>query len=50
MPLPKRKPSENRNDFVSRCMTDTKMKTEFPENRIRYAVCYQRSRENLKRQ
>ena len=39
MPIPKRKPDEDRNDFLSRCMSDSTMNKEYPEASQRYAVC-----------
>ena len=39
MPLPKPRPSENRDEFVSRCMGDTTMNNDFPSNGQRFAVC-----------
>jgi hypothetical protein len=37
MPLPKPRPNEQREDFISRCMND--LNTEFPDNKQRAAVC-----------
>jgi hypothetical protein len=39
MPLPKPRATEDKNTFISRCMADTVMNTEFPDNSQRYAVC-----------
>jgi len=39
MPLIERKPTEQRTQFIQRCMSDNKMIAEFPDNRQRYAVC-----------
>jgi len=39
MPLPTPNPNENENDFVSRCMIDDKMKSEYPTEEQRYAIC-----------
>lgn len=39
MPLPKPRPAESRDDFLSRCMGNSTMVTDFPNNRQRYAVC-----------
>ena len=39
MPLPKPRPTENRDEFVSRCMGDTTMNNDFPSNGQRFAVC-----------
>ena len=39
MPLPKPKPTESRNQFLSRCMADETSMTEYPDVEQRYAVC-----------
>lgn len=39
MPVPKRKADEDKSAFLSRCMGDSKMNSEFPDNAQRYAVC-----------
>ena len=39
MPLPKRTPTETREKFMERCMSDVVMKREFPEIEQRRAVC-----------
>lgn len=46
MPIPKPRPGENQNEFVTRCMDDEKMKSEYPSTQ-RYPVCkasWERSR------
>jgi hypothetical protein len=40
MPLPKPGTGETEDDWVGRCMTDGKMKDEFPGNEQRLAVCH----------
>lgn len=45
MPLPKKAPGESEDDFLSRCMDDETMKTEFPDQDQRYAICYARSKQ-----
>jgi hypothetical protein len=42
MPLPVKKPTEKRDDFIGRCISDSTMKNEFPDSKQRAAVCYQR--------
>lgn len=37
--MPTRQKDESRQDFLSRCMGDSKMVDEFPDNEQRYAVC-----------
>jgi HK97 family phage prohead protease len=39
MPLPKPKKDESHDDFISRCMGDDVMLTEYPDDDQRYAVC-----------
>jgi len=38
MPLPKRKPTEKTNEFITRCIKE--VKTEFPDRKQAAAVCY----------
>ena len=47
MPIPSRRKDENPNDFMSRCMTDDKLKEEFPSDPQRTAVCLSKATENL---
>ena len=44
MPLVERRPSESKDQFISRCMSDAKMIAEFPDNKQRYAVCISQSK------
>jgi hypothetical protein len=37
--MPDKRPNENREDFLTRCMSDSEMNKEFPDNEQRYAVC-----------
>ena len=37
--MPDKKPNESREDFIIRCMGDSEMNKEFPDNEQRYAVC-----------
>lgn len=37
--MPDKRPNESREDFLTRCMGDSQMNTEFPDNQQRYAVC-----------
>ena len=39
MPLPTKKPTETTDEFIKRCMSDETMKSEFPNNAQRLAVC-----------
>jgi len=39
MPIPQPTPKESENDFISRCMSDEKMKSEYTDEVQRYAVC-----------
>jgi len=40
MPMPKPKDDESKEDFVSRCMSDEVMKSEYEDNDQRLAICY----------
>jgi len=40
MPMPKPKKDETQDDFISRCMADGVMQSEYPDNDQRLAVCY----------
>ena len=40
MPLIKPKSGEDQKKFISRCMSNDTMKSEFPKNKQRIAVCY----------
>lgn len=39
MPIPKKRPQENEDTFLSRCMTDATMREEYPLREQRLAVC-----------
>ena len=39
MPIPQPRESESENEFISRCMSDEKMKSEYTDEAQRYAVC-----------
>ena len=39
MPLPKKQPGESSNEFIDRCMSDSETKREFPDSKVRIAVC-----------
>ena len=39
MPIPQPTESESENEFISRCMSDEKMKSEYTDEAQRYAVC-----------
>lgn len=45
MPLPNPRPSETEQDWMSRCMGDDEMQTEFPDQKQRTAVCAQKWRD-----
>lgn len=47
MPLPSKKDGEDRQQFVSRCMSDPKMKEEYPKNGQRVAVCLSKACEDM---
>ena len=39
MPLPKPRKKEDKNEFISRCMSDDIMRKEYKDNKQRVAVC-----------
>ena len=47
MPIPSKKDGEDRQQFVSRCMSDTTMKEEYPKNGQRVAVCLTKACEDM---
>jgi len=46
MPLPTPNKGEERDDFVSRCMSNDTMKSEFPDQKQRLAVCFSQWRKS----
>ena len=47
MPLPSRKDGEDRKDFMSRCMSDPKVRQEYKDGSQRVAVCISKATEGL---
>lgn len=47
MPLPKKNKDEDRQQFLSRCMSDPTAKKEYPDNKQRIAVCMTKASEGL---
>jgi len=43
MPLPKKNQDENKDSFVSRCMSNDTMKKEYPDEKQRVAICIQQA-------
>jgi len=39
MPIPTKKPTENKAEFMRRCMKDGVMVRDYPKESQRYAVC-----------
>ena len=39
MPLPRRTPTETRDKFIERCMSDKTMVKEYPDKTQRLAIC-----------
>ena len=44
MPIPKRKPNEDKQKFVSRCMGSEVMKKDYPDTKQRVAICLGQTR------
>ena len=49
MPLPKKGKKESKDAFISRCMSDPKTKSEFPDSDQRMAVCNNQSKSILEK-
>lgn len=47
MPLIKKNDGEDKNKFMSRCMGDSTMNKEFPDNKQRVAVCMSKATEDM---
>lgn len=47
MPIPSRRDDEDRQQFVSRCMSDNKMKEEYKDSQQRVAVCLSKACEGM---
>lgn len=47
MPIPSKKDGEDKQAFLSRCMSDDTMKKEYKDNQQRVAVCLSKASENL---
>lgn len=39
MPIPNKKPNEDKNKFVARCMSNEVMKKDYPDTKQRIAIC-----------
>lgn len=48
MPIPSRKPNEDKNTFVSRCMGNETMKKDYPDSKQRVAICLGQTRKKGK--
>lgn len=48
MPIPKPKKDEKKKEFISRCMGNSVMNTEFPDIKQRAGVCYTQWKERGK--
>ena len=47
MPIPNRKENEERQQFISRCMSDKNMKKDFPGSQQRVAVCLSKALDGM---
>lgn len=47
MPIPSKRKKEDKNKFMSRCMSDEVMKKEYPDNSQRVAICMSKAMEGL---
>ena len=48
MPIPNKKPNEDSQKFVSRCMGNETMKKEYPDTKQRVAICLSQTRQKSK--
>ena len=48
MPIPKRNQNEDKDKFVSRCMSNEVMKKEYPDTKQRVAICLGQTRKKSK--
>ena len=46
MPIPSPEKKENKQSFMQRCMSDTKMKEEYPDSKQRTAVCINKTQKS----
>ena len=49
MPLPSKQGDEKKSKFMSRCVSDPKMRKEFPDIKQRIAVCMSQSGDKSKK-
>ena len=48
MPIPSRRGRQDKNNFVSSCMSNETMKKEFPNEKQRVAVCHSKYKQSQK--
>lgn len=48
MPIPKKEPNEDKQKFVSRCMSNETMKKDYPNSQQRVAICLSQTRKKGK--
>jgi len=48
MPIPEPRKDEYQKDFIERCMGNSVMMKEYPDNKQRAAICYRQWRESKK--
>ena len=46
MPIPSKRPDEDKDKFLSRCMSDEKMKTEYKDSKQRVSICLSKASTN----
>ena len=47
MTLPQKKPDENRNQFLTRCIENSTMNKEYSDQDQRYAVCMSQTKSSI---
>ncbi len=48
MPIPSPRKGQSKNDFISSCMSDDVMNSEFSDSKQRYAICISKWEEKTK--
>ena len=46
MPIPNKRAGESKDEYLTRCMGNSTMVSEYPDSSQRYAVCVSKSKEN----
>ena len=47
MPIPSKRTGESRDEYLTRCMGNSTMVSEYPDASMRYAICVSKAKENV---